>query len=317
MNYLIHKDYYTADDNGNYPIHVIAGLGACYTSGTIADMRKMIKDAPDFDLSTKTIKQGSTALHLVSRCGKPAITQLLIDNGVEINSEDLKGRTPMYEAIRGSTKSIDLLYKAKAKLDIVDNEGYTPLGFACVIGKVEAIKLLCKKRIKAKLENQSKTGLILDFMQTTNSIFHTNLLSVIRSLLNKGITVNRMDKKTNNNEVSTLAAMIADIDITMVGRRNTELLPALKPLIRAGSNPWHKNNENKSALDYLEAEEISSLGSSIKSFLKGNEKEIVELIKTKNDILGFYRNQNHYKLTELRNYFNNNPPVIQALNAIN
>jgi len=190
MKYLLHKDYYSADDNGNYPIHVIAGLGSCYRSGTIADMCKMIKDAPDFDLNTKTLKLGSTALHLACRCGKPAITQLLIDKGVEINSKDNMGRTPIYEAIRGSTKSINLLYKAKAKLDIVDNDGYTPLGFACLIGKVEAIKLLCKQRINTKLENKSKSSLIFDFLDTWKSVSHSNLLSVIRSLNRKGIAVN-------------------------------------------------------------------------------------------------------------------------------
>ena len=53
-------------------------MGKCNRSETIEDMRKMIKDAPDFGLNTKTINQGLTALHLVCGCEKPANTQLLV-----------------------------------------------------------------------------------------------------------------------------------------------------------------------------------------------------------------------------------------------
>jgi len=55
------------------------------------------------------------------------------------------------------------------------------------------------------------------------------------------------------------------------------------------------------------------LGSSIKSFLKGKEKEVIELIKTKNDMHGFYKNQNYYNLDELRKLFSKSTSVMQAL----
>ncbi|KAL5259667.1 hypothetical protein ACHWQZ_G009945 [Mnemiopsis leidyi] len=90
-------------------------------------------------------RNGYTALHHASINGKHESMQVLLDVGASVNSRDLKGMTPLYNAIcdGNSTLTAEILLKEKCDLNIVDNTGqWNELHQACKRGKTDLVELL-------------------------------------------------------------------------------------------------------------------------------------------------------------------------------
>lgn len=127
---------------------------------------------------------GMTPLHMASHNGQAEMAGLLIDKGADPNAKDNEGRTPLYKgiqnghfdftnvlvnkggdsgckeshcgqtalhcaAIKGYNDVTKLLIKAGADVNATDNDGCTPLCYACKYGHKELADLLKSKGAKA------------------------------------------------------------------------------------------------------------------------------------------------------------------------
>lgn len=75
--------------------------------------------------------------------GNPALVTLLLDNGMDVNVRDKDGRTPIYWAILNQrVEAVKLLLTRKADLTVADRTGQTPLACAKEASNQAIIKLL-------------------------------------------------------------------------------------------------------------------------------------------------------------------------------
>ncbi|KAF7505418.1 hypothetical protein GJ744_000964 [Endocarpon pusillum] len=100
------------------------------------------------DMNIGQLHGGGTILHVAAysyRC-TPSCMELLIEEGVDLESRDDLGRTPLAVAARlGHTISVQSLLDKGADLESRDNLGQTPLVLAVRNGRIENVSLLLAK----------------------------------------------------------------------------------------------------------------------------------------------------------------------------
>ncbi|XP_063679367.1 SH3 and multiple ankyrin repeat domains protein 3-like isoform X7 [Bolinopsis microptera] len=151
-------------------------------------------------------KNGYTALHHASVNGMHESMQVLLDVGASVNSRDLKGMTPLYNAIcdGNSTLTAEILLKEKCDLNIVDNTGqWHELHQACKRGKTDLVELLLL--YGAEINGKTSAG---------NSALHIsasfNKVHCARQLLYRGID------KTIRNKAGQTAYEVAALTSNFV-----------------------------------------------------------------------------------------------------
>ncbi len=88
-------------------------------------MESLLQAGADFNVRSNT---GESLLHLAITNYNPVCAQALIDAGLNVDSKDNEGRTPLHYARHDIT--INMLADAGADLEARDNHGLTPLQFA-------------------------------------------------------------------------------------------------------------------------------------------------------------------------------------------
>jgi ankyrin repeat protein len=92
---------------------------------------------------------GKTPLHDACLKGHLETARLLLDRGAKIGARDEDGATPLHDAaLGGSTKAIDLLLQRKADIGARDSKGLTPLDYALKMDRSDAAQLLRSVAIK-------------------------------------------------------------------------------------------------------------------------------------------------------------------------
>ena len=106
--------------------------------GDIPEAKRSIEANPqNID---KANDQGHTPLMRAAEHGHPAMIQLLLDNGAQVNRTDQLGKTALiWAAEGGDADCIDLLIKNGARLEQATREGITPLMAAARTGQVDAV----------------------------------------------------------------------------------------------------------------------------------------------------------------------------------
>ena len=93
--------------------------------------------------STVSYHKGSTALHMAidNWIYSQLCVQTLVDKGAALNTMDVHGRTALHIAsIRGHSGLINILAPTPASLCLKDNDGCTPLYYACKNSHLECVR---------------------------------------------------------------------------------------------------------------------------------------------------------------------------------
>lgn len=77
-----------------------------------------------------------------ARSRQEAIVRMLIERGVDIDSRDTRGRTPLAWAVEGEQEVVVRLFELGAEIDSRDNKGRTPLSWAASRGHRAVVRLL-------------------------------------------------------------------------------------------------------------------------------------------------------------------------------
>ena len=97
---------------------------------------------------------GDPPLVVASELGDKDGTELLLNDGADIESKDSKGRTALITASgNGHTTVTDLLLERGANIDSQDDEGYSALMTACKNGQVQTTSCLLDQYADTSLKN--------------------------------------------------------------------------------------------------------------------------------------------------------------------
>ena len=175
-----------------------------FSKDFLIDILKEIKAGNINTINKKnTNNQNCTALHTLVRLGEEDITQLLIDQGADLEAKEDNGYTALHDAANyGNAKAIDQLLKAGANIEVKDNQGRTPLYEAVTStkpGKIASIELLLKKTNNTQIKDkQGQTPLHAALIiKGRISAPMNDYLKIIELLLKTGFDPNVRDKTGN------------------------------------------------------------------------------------------------------------------------
>ena len=142
------------------------------------------------DINKKTVRQNWNLLHLTF--GKyPEMVQFLINKGVDKNAVGTRGRTPLHQALNSASDNADaamVLIKNGSVLNILDNNGDSPLRIAVKKGFSRIVRKLLKKGADIS---------ILD-KETKRTLLHLSAISgyseICKILIENGLDKTKKDK---------------------------------------------------------------------------------------------------------------------------
>ncbi len=108
------------------------------------------------DIEVYDDKEGRGALHWAVNYNYPNVAEMLIKAGININSQDYGGMTPLNLAVRqGRAEMVDRLLAAGADVNLPDGSKESPLHQAAALSNVslEILETLLKKGANPNLKN--------------------------------------------------------------------------------------------------------------------------------------------------------------------
>ena len=151
--------------------------------------------------------------------------RILVGAGVNVNARDPEGETPlMYASVEDRTQAVLLLLRKGAEINAVSTNNETALGRAAAMGRTETVKILVEKG--ANMEKGGDHG-------TTPLMYASSggHLQTVRSLLQMGSRVNSEDQD-GDTALSYASIRGAPKNI-------------LVELIGAGGDVEHRNKQGK------------------------------------------------------------------------
>jgi ankyrin repeat protein len=180
-------------------------------------------------------------LHIACMASRKNVLELLVNKVFDVKAKLENGNTLLHSCFeeRGATTElIDYLIEKGLSIDEVNNNNETPLHLACKNSKLPIIKFLIEDK-KANIESVTKNGNSIQFYACRNDD-----IEVLKLLNQKGL---ELDVKNLNGDTLIYSAAC-----------NWFGLDFIKMIIETKIDPNHINNDNQTALTY-----VQSLGSSI------------------------------------------------------
>lgn len=125
-----------------------------------------------------TTNIGKNAIHLAAEGNQPSmILYLMLNEALDINSVDENGGTPLHWACySGSYESVDYLISLNANINALDKEKFTPLHLAVSNNRESIVRLLLQKGVDKNILND-KIESPLDIAKAKNYLNIIELLS--------------------------------------------------------------------------------------------------------------------------------------------
>lgn len=171
-----------ADRAGNTPLHYAAGFGSLETMKLLLDKRG--------DVNAKN-KRRSTPLHWA--IPNEAKVRMLLDRGAEVNSAQIDGRTPLYNAASAANSDaiLNLLLVRGADPNRATANGQTPLMTAAGHGGVEAMRMLIAAKANVNARNGAGATPLMAAAASRSA-------EAVKLLLDRGADVNALTKKSES-----------------------------------------------------------------------------------------------------------------------
>ena len=167
----------------------ISGYNALHLAGSNYDVVVWLLDhaeKPAGLLAART-EWGASPLHSAAGGNDPAVVQVYLDFGVDINLKDNNGRTPlMYASSSGSPQVIELLKTNGADLEATDNDGNTALYYAATRSKEENLEMLLDYGLSVNIPDVKGKTLLMTISQGTNA-------DIAKILINAGARIDQVD----------------------------------------------------------------------------------------------------------------------------
>jgi serine/threonine-protein phosphatase 6 regulatory ankyrin repeat subunit B len=178
-----------------------------------ASVKLLVEHNADLSIADQN---GSTALH--EAVDKAEIVEVLLDKGTEVDVLNNEGQTPLFRAVnRGGVESFEMLLKHGADLWTTDKDGSTPLHAACSNGSRRLVEAILEKK-DCRLEFKDNRGCTPFWCAVQNG--HTEVVEML--LPQPGVNVNQQ-----NNEGKTLLLMATE----RISEHGVEIM---KLLLKAG-----------------------------------------------------------------------------------
>lgn len=115
-------------------------------SGYLSQIRTFIDENPSIDINTdRNYDEPISSIHRAIALNYVNVIALLLEKGVNVNSLDSGGYTPLYKAaMHGNVEIVNLLIKHNANINQKSN-GWTALHIAAKRGFTETVRLLLKR----------------------------------------------------------------------------------------------------------------------------------------------------------------------------
>jgi len=153
---------------------------------------RLIKQGHDINLPEEYIP----LLILVTKKNNLTILRILINNGIDIESKDIYGRTALhYASLINKLGIINELLLFGASVDIKDPDGNTALIFAAKHGYENIIKILLNHGANVNASNNANETVL---MNAFVYISHKNSTNIFRLLLEHGADINGKTYNTNS-----------------------------------------------------------------------------------------------------------------------
>ena len=157
------SDVNTKNNEGDSPLHM-----SCM-SGYHRVVKTLIKNGAD--INSKNLK-GETPLHISSYVNELKITKILMENGADINAKNNIGETSFLMACYVENLGVVKLFLEKngnSNINIVDNDGCSPLIGAASVGNYDIMVVLIKNG--ANVETKDNNGKIfLEHIHNDNTV---------------------------------------------------------------------------------------------------------------------------------------------------
>ncbi len=126
---------------------------------------------------------GETPLHIAAFNSSSEVGRVLLERGANIEAADKAGWTPLhYAAQKGHSEVVKVLLDAKANIDAADKGGRTPLNYAAQWGHSEVVKILLEQGAnKDAADNYGNTPL--------HDAAFNGRSEMVKALLEKGALV--------------------------------------------------------------------------------------------------------------------------------